>query len=360
MTPPLRILILTPTAFPTITGNAMTVERWRRSLCHIGHTVRVLCSLGVEANELAQEIRRFQPDVIHAHHGVKSGALLLTKAVEEATARIPFTVSPAGTDINREQGRDGDATATLETFLRVCRASRGIIVQSPWVLQCIRDLVLDMVDRIFHVPKAFLWQGDEEMDLKKALAGQSEKFLFFLPAGIRPVKGNLACLEGLAKVNQARPQVCVVFAGPALDAPYAEQFSAMIGRFSAFARWIPQIPPAAMHAAYRSADAVLNVSFSEGLSNCLLEAIAAGRPILASDIPGNRWLVLGNPGDLPCGDLFDPRNPDDFIQKAIRLVDDEERRRDFVAACRLRAANLPTPEEEVAGLDRIYRTVMRI
>jgi hypothetical protein len=27
-----RILILTPTALPSITGNAMTVERWRRGL----------------------------------------------------------------------------------------------------------------------------------------------------------------------------------------------------------------------------------------------------------------------------------------------------------------------------------------
>jgi len=159
-------------------------------------------------------------------------------------------------------------------------------------------------------------------------------------------------------VHQARPRISAVFAGPALDAPYTERFTAMIARHSAFARWIPQIPPTAMHAAYRSADVVLNASFSEGLSNSLLEAIAAGRPILASDIAGNRWPVLGNPGHPPCGDLFDLQDPDDFMQKAIRLVDDEKRRRDFAEACLLRAEHLPRPEEEAAGLDRIYRRVL--
>jgi len=115
-----------------------------------------------------------------------------------------------------------------------------------------------------------------------------------------------------------------------------------------------------MRSAFGSADAVLNASFSEGLSNTLLEAIAAGRPILASDIPGNRWPVLGNQNDRPCGYLFDHRHPDDFIREAIHLVDDEGLRRKFVEACRERAPNLPRPDDEADGLDRVYRSVLRM
>ena len=39
---PFRLLILTPTALPVVTGNAMTAERWRRSLVGMGLDVRVL------------------------------------------------------------------------------------------------------------------------------------------------------------------------------------------------------------------------------------------------------------------------------------------------------------------------------
>jgi len=41
MKPP-RILMLTPSALPVITGNAMTVERWRRAAAG-GRLSRLLC-----------------------------------------------------------------------------------------------------------------------------------------------------------------------------------------------------------------------------------------------------------------------------------------------------------------------------
>ncbi len=83
-----------------------------------------------------------------------------------------------------------------------------------------------------------------------------------------------------------------------------------------------------------------------------------GLPILASDIPGNRWPILGNQSDPPCGCLFDRRNPDDFIEKAIRLADDEGLRREFAEACRRRSAGLPRPGEEAEGLERAYRAAL--
>ena len=55
---------------------------------------------------------------------------------------------------------------------------------------------------------------------------------------------------------------------------------------------------------YREADIVVMPSYHEGMSNVLMEAAAAGRPVIASDIPGCRELVedgvtgfLAAPGD---------------------------------------------------------------
>jgi glycosyltransferase involved in cell wall biosynthesis len=55
---------------------------------------------------------------------------------------------------------------------------------------------------------------------------------------------------------------------------------------------------------YRSADLYLSASHSDGTSISMLEALACGRPVLVSDIPGNReWITPGVEGWLfPDGD----------------------------------------------------------
>ncbi len=141
--------------------------------------------------------------------------------------------------------------------------------------------------------------------------------------------------------------------------PVAERFFREAERLRVFARWVPPIHPAAMRAAYDSVDVILNGSASEGLSNVLIEGRAAGKPLLASDIPGNRWPVLGDPGDSPMGILFDPSDPDDLVRKAVRLVDDEMLRRKLGEAGAVYASRMPGPGDEARALVAVYEAAMR-
>ncbi len=50
-----------------------------------------------------------------------------------------------------------------------------------------------------------------------------------------------------------------------------------------------------MEAVYARSHALLNYSHHEGASNAILEAWAAGLPLAASDVPGNRELLRGAP-----------------------------------------------------------------
>jgi glycosyltransferase involved in cell wall biosynthesis len=214
------------------------------------------------------------------------------------------------------------------------------------------------MDRVYFAPKAFVWLGEETQDLRVSCEAPPGGVLFFLPAGIRSVKGNLECLYAFKNVHSLRPQVRVVFAGPSLDGAYAERFRGEVERMQAFARWIPPIAPAAMRSAYESADVVVNSSLSEGLSNVLIEGKAAGRPLLASDIPGNRWPVLGDPGDAPMGLLFDLANPEDFVDKAIRLIDDAGLRLRLGEAGAAYARRMPGPCDEARALVAVYDRAM--
>lgn len=65
-----------------------------------------------------------------------------------------------------------------------------------------------------------------------------------------------------------------------------------------------QTGQAALPEFYRAADLYLSASRSDGSSVSLMEALACGRPVLVSDIPGNReWIQTGRQGWLfPVGD----------------------------------------------------------
>jgi len=347
----LRVIILTPTALPNVTGNAITAERWRRSLSQKGNVVKVTETQHLDARSLVDILDRFHPHIVHAHHISRAGVIMLDPLVSEKYGHLPLVVSPAGTDIDLYTTKESEK----EKIGRICRRTRSIIVQSRETIGSLQQLLPELQERIFYVPKAFLWLGNESYDLRAVAGCREEDILFFMPAGIRPVKGNLECLSVMAKAHEASSKIRVIFAGPALDAEYATLFEDEIHRLQSFAKWILQIPPQAMCSAYGGADVVLNHSRSEGLSNSLLEAMAAGRPVLASDIPGNRWVIHDEKGIGPCGCLFSLRDHTDFVRKALQLVNDSAFRESLAARGRLRAAEWPNPVEEAQALLGIYR-----
>ncbi|MEX2714966.1 MAG: glycosyltransferase family 4 protein [Candidatus Sigynarchaeota archaeon] len=73
---------------------------------------------------------------------------------------------------------------------------------------------------------------------------------------------------------------------------------------------------------YTKFDYFILPSFSEGISNSLLEAMAVGMPILVSNIPGNKFLV----DDGKEGLTFDPQDINDMVQKMERIITDTKLR----------------------------------
>jgi len=76
-------------------------------------------------------------------------------------------------------------------------------------------------------------------------------------------------------------------------------------------------------------------SRSEGIPRCVMEAMAAGIPVIASDIPGCRYLVEHNNTGL----LFQPDNPEQLADSLKSLYADpslrvnlSQRARDFVSS----------------------------
>lgn len=336
----MRLLIILPKQ-PLATGNQVTATRYAAGLRHLGHEVRLLEVELTDSDRIGQALREFRPELALLLHAWRTGQPWL--ATPESSA-IPFLVILTGTDLHH----DFDSAERGAICGRVLGCAGAILTQNPLTAPLLQERFPAWRERIYHLPQG-VQLGTEPYRLRELHNIDPQSVLFLHPAGIRPVKGNLELLQLFDRVVKHRPQTVLAFCGPPLDPEYAARFQKALTE-RPWARYLGAIPPAAMPAALRAADVVLNHSLSEGLPNALIEASVLGVPILAKAIEGNAAVVT--PGEN--GYLYS--TDEEFCTLALQLIDQPTLR------CRLRQ---PRPERyavslEAEALNRIAQEVLHL
>jgi glycosyltransferase involved in cell wall biosynthesis len=103
-----------------------------------------------------------------------------------------------------------------------------------------------------------------------------------------------------------------------------------------------------------SMDVFVLPSHIEGMSNGLIEAMAAGLPIVATDAGGNAEVVA----DGQTGFIVPPQNPFCLAEAILTLCKDPERARAMGAAGRVRARERFTADLMVRRLEDLYRGLL--
>lgn len=102
------------------------------------------------------------------------------------------------------------------------------------------------------------------------------------------------------------------------DGPQKKQLQIIANELgiSDHVKWYGWVDKPTLLSLYHKSDCFVNPSFCEGMPNTVLEAMACGLPVLASNVPGNNAVVK----DKITGVLFDfddHRKIDDFLTKLI-------------------------------------------
>jgi len=300
----------------------------------------------VPSTVVGDEVQSYRPALIHAFHAFRVGPLALALA---RRIQIPLVVTMTGTDANH----DLVDPARGENVRRVLEGADAITVFHATLAERITDRLPHLGSRLSVVPQSVRMEMSEPFDLDAQWRVPSDRTLVLFPAGIRPVKNPLLPLMPFDRIVRRHPEMRLLYAGPTLDPQLGEELRRGLEE-RPWARHIGAVPHRQMASLLAQSDLVLNCSISEGgMANSILEALAMGRAVLASDIEGNRSLVEHDVTGLLFRDLAA------LSKHADLLAGDSSLRTRLGAAGRERVTRLYPPAREIDGYLDAYRNVIQ-
>ena len=325
-------------------GNRLDPARFRSMIVCMRHQrddVKPLLSRDVAVFEMRKEsgrnwrvigrlaslFREERVDVVHSHNW--STFLYAVCAARLAGVPIVIHGEHGKDDTLRHPKRILGARILSKGVDRVCAVSRDLAEE------VVRDWRVPS-DRVRWIPNGVdldAFGGDDRSEELRGELGLSPGDLVVMnTGGFRAIKDHATLLRAFTEVLRSEPRARLLLIGQGgANDPRAgldrEAESLGIGAAVRFAGVRTDIPRL-----LRTCDVYVNSSRYEGMSNTILEAMAAGRPVVATAVGGNPDLV----GDGVTGYLVPPGDPDAMARRVLELLRVAELRRRMGAAGRAR------------------------
>lgn len=293
-------------------AETVTAELCRRSR-ERGHTIQLHCLAGdgpigamlraegfpihvhgpggrlTVSRSLYRALREFRPDVVHLHN---SGATTIAAPVARL-ARVPVIIST-----RHGITHAGETPARLLQFGLASRLCTRVVGVCQAVTDHLRGLRWVPASRLVTV-----YNGAAPAPVTApATPLPHDGFTLVWIGRLSAPKDPATLLRALAQARRERPELSLWFVGDGELRNSSERLCAELGLGDAVTFWGTRRDVGAILAA---AELFVLSSRSEGLPISLLEAMAAGKPSLATDAGAMRELVDGGACGLvvPVGDV---------------------------------------------------------
>jgi L-malate glycosyltransferase len=291
---------------------------------------------------LSRLIKQVRPDIVHAHdpHGVAMAALALSMSTQLAKPpliaqrRVDFRIR--GNSLSRWKYRQVDC------FICSSEAIRELLIQEGVPPQRVVT-VHEGVD-LHRVAKAPPVNLHEELWLphNAPVVGNI--------AALVPHKGQKHLVEAAALVVQKVPDARFVIAG---EGELRESLERQIREHHLEKHvFLTGFRPDVL-SVLKAFDIFVMSSVMEGLGTSLLDAMAAGKPIVGTRAGGIPEVIA----DGETGFLVEPRDHQAMAGAIVRLLEDEALRRRMGDAGLARARALFSAERMVQETLKVYRRV---
>jgi glycosyltransferase involved in cell wall biosynthesis len=290
---------------------------------------------------LGRVFREWAPDVIHAH-GSKEAAL--GRAARVARPRTPFAYTPHGYAFAKPWMSAGER--------RVYRLSERVLSPLATVVVCIceaeRRLAMEVgpKSRTRVVHNGIAPPGPRDPDPFVRSLRERGPVVCAL-SGLRVGKGVETLIEAFGRVAERHPGASLVVAGEGPEGPALEALAAGLGLADSV-RFLGEVDD--VFTVLAAADLFVQPSWSESFPYAVLEAMAAGVPIVATDVGGTGEAIEDGRSAV----LVPARDPGALASGISGMLGDPERRGELARAANLRFMERFTLERMVAGTVEIY------
>lgn len=164
--------------------------------------------------------------------------------------------------------------------------------------------------------------GLKKTDLERRLGAVGKRILLYL-GSLKPRKNLLFLLDVFAEVRRNEPQMVLIIGGTGAQEGELKAYACELGLRDSviFTGYIPEEEKVDY---YNLADVFVLPSLLEGFGMVAAEAMACGKPVVASDTSSLPEVVE----DGKTGFLADPTCVGGFAEKVLRLVQDVDLRRE--------------------------------
>jgi glycosyltransferase involved in cell wall biosynthesis len=277
----------------------------------------------------AYRLWKARPDIIYTR---SIDAQLIGHAVAVRAGAPHVTEEQGGLGIHRKRHH------VLAARLFAPRVERVVAVSESQLPDLVKLGYRRSAVRVIPNAVALPQPAREPADVRRELGVAPDDVLALLVSVLRPEKRADVFVEAIARARERDPRIRGVVAGggPRLDAIRAQASPAGDGVLVLGERSdVPELMGAA--------DVVCLSSDVEGVPMTVLEAMAVGRPVIATDVGGVRDAVVAG----QTGVLVPPRDPAAFARALVALAGDPDRARRMAAEGRRRYLEHFTIEERV-------------
>lgn len=275
-------------------------------------SVKAMLVLGAAVASLAGRIASSRPRAVHAF-------LPLTNFLGALAGRL--ALAPLVITSRRGLGNHQERWPRLQRMDRIANRLSHVVVANS------RAVAADMaardgydVNRVLVIPNGldlsrFDDLGRRRDDTRRRLGLTPEDIGIAIVANLIPYKGHGDLIEAFAEASQRRPNLTLFIAGQDRGiGPALIEQSRRLG-IEAKVRLL------GMHddvpGLLAGMDIGVIASHEEGFCNALMEKLAAGLPVVATNVGGNPEAVAGMPG---CA-LVRPRDPADLARGLLAVLD---------------------------------------
>lgn len=274
-------------------------------------------------------IRQNKYDLTHSFFTVPCGFLSLRL---KNKYKIPYIVSLRGSDVPGYSERFSRIYGFLKPLIKIIWKNSNMVVSNS---EGLRDLSLkskpnQKIEIICNGIDTKVFKPNEEL-------GRKDEFIITLGGTrITPRKGIKYLIEAVKKISDVYPKISVTIIGEGNEKESLRELSAELGikdkiKFIGHVDNSRKVIPY-----YQEASVFVLPSLNEGMSNAMLEALASGLPILATDTGGTRELVENGEN----GFIIRMKDSRDIAEKIEILIKDEELRQKMAQKSREKALEM--------------------